>query len=292
MNVILTAVGPDNWGLADPIVHYVTTVGANIAEIQMFDHDEEEVFAMLLRFKWPGTPSTLSDLRTRMAQIAQEKKLSIRVWARDEHDRPPRLALCTTFRPEPPTAILQAIRAGKLKAEPVVLIGNRPNGRAVAEQFGVDWHMVGDDKGNPDNERMVQLFDEYVVDYVVLARYMRLIPPSTCWKFAGGRIINLHHGLLPAFPGAQPYRDAFSHRMLTYGATIHFIVPELDAGNQIIHQDTFTVAPGTPLEQIVRTGERDHEPRCLVEGLRRVLDREVELHFNRIAAVKKRADKN
>jgi formyltetrahydrofolate deformylase len=74
--------------------------------------------------------------------------------------------------------------------------------------------------------------------------------------------------------------------MLTYGATIHFIVPELDAGNQIIHQDTFTVAPGTPLEQIVRAGERDHEPRCLVEGLRRVLDREVELHFNRIVPVK------
>jgi formyltetrahydrofolate deformylase len=290
MNVILTAVGPDNWGLADPIVHYVTTVGANIAEIQMFDHDEEEVFAMLMRFKWPGKPSTMADLRERMTQIAQEKRLAIRVWARDEFDRPPRLALCTTYRPEPPTAILQGIRAGQLKAEPVVVIGNRPNCRAVAEQFGVDWHMVGDDKGNPNNERMVQLFDQYAVDYIVLARYMRLIPPSTCWKFAGGRIINLHHGLLPAFPGAQPYRDAFSHRMLTYGATIHFIVPELDAGDQIIHQDTFTVAPGTSLEQIVRTGEREHEPRCLVEGLRRVLDREVELHYNKITAVKKPAD--
>jgi formyltetrahydrofolate deformylase len=63
-------------------------------------------------------------------------------------------------------------------------------------------------------------------------------------------------------------------------------VPELDAGNQIIHQDTFTVAPGTSLQSIIRTGERDHEPRCLVEGLRRVLDREVELHYNRIVPVK------
>jgi formyltetrahydrofolate deformylase len=59
-------------------------------------------------------------------------------------------------------------------------------------------------------------------------------------------------------------------------------VPELDAGDQIIHQDTFTVAPGTPLEQIVRIGETDHEPTCLVEGLRRVLDREVELHFHKV----------
>ena len=70
--------------------------------------------------------------------------------------------------------------------------------------------------------------------------------------------------------------------MLTYGATVHFIVPELDAGEQIIHQDTFTVAPGTPLQEVVRVGTTDHEPNCLVEGLRRMLDREVELHFHKV----------
>ena len=64
------------------------------------------------------------------------------------------------------------------------------------------------------------------------------------------RIINLHHGLLPGFPGAQPYRDAFARHMLTYGATVHFIVPELDAGEQIIHQEAFAVRPGTPLEEV------------------------------------------
>src|SRR5205823_2059094 len=183
MRVIITAIGPDNRGLADPIVHCVTSAGANIAEIQMYDHDAERIFAMLLRMDWPAEREPIAALRERMHAIGQDKGLSIRTWSRDEHDRPP-----------------------------------------------------------------------------------RLIPAATCWKFAGGRIINLHHGLLPAFPGAQPYRDAYSHRMLTYGATIHFIVPELDAGEQIIHQDTFTVAPGTPLAQIVRIGESDHEPACLVEG--------------------------
>ncbi len=183
-------------------------------------------------------------------------------------------------------AVLRAIRDGRLRATAAVLIGNQPTCRAVAEQFGVDWHQVGDARGNPDNDRMVELFDRYEVDDVVLARYMRLIPPSVCWKYAGGRIINLHHGLLPAFPGAQPYRDAYGHRMLTYGATVHFIVPELDAGDQIIHQDTFTVAPGTSLEQIVRIGETDHEPACLVEGLRRVVEREVELRFHKVVAVR------
>ena len=282
MQVILTAVGPDNRGLADPIVHYVTSVGANISEIQMYDHDSERIFAMLLRMDWPESVESVSDLRARMQTIGQDKGLSIRTWSPVEHSRPPRLAICCTYRAEPPLGILRAIRDKRLRAVPAVMIGNRPNCQGLAEQFGVDWHQIGDDRGQPDNEKMVALFDQYEVDYIVLARYMRVLPASTCWRFAGGRIINLHHGLLPSYPGPTPYQDAYQHRMLTYGATVHFIVPELDAGNQIVHQSTFTVPPGTPLDEIMRLGQTDHEPVCLVEGLRRVVDREVALRFHRV----------
>ncbi|MBI1309974.1 formyltetrahydrofolate deformylase [bacterium] len=282
MQVTITAVGPDNRGLADPIVHFVTSHGANIHEIQMYDRDTEHVFAMLLRIEWPDEAGTLDDLRQTMDNIGRQTKLEIRVWAPHASQRLPRIAICTTYRPEPALAVLRAIRDNRLRAEPAVMIGNRPNCRGVAEQFDVDWHLIGDEKGAPDNERMVALFDEYDVDYVVLARYMRMIPASTCWRYAGGRIINLHHGLLPSFPGPRPYEDAFSHHMLTFGATVHFIVPELDAGNQIINQSSFSVFPGTPLEEIKRMGEEDNEPACLVEGLRRAVDRIVELHFHRV----------
>lgn len=286
MQVIITAVGPDHRGLADPIVHHVTGAGANIYEIQMYDRDSERLFAMLLRIEWPAEAGSVAVLRERMRQIGELKGLTIRTWARDEHQRPPRLALCTTYRPEPALALLRGIRDGRLKATPAVMIGNRPTCRGVAEQFGVDWHLIGDDRGNPDNERLVALLDEYDVDYIVLARYMRILPPGTCWQFAGGRIINLHHGLLPPFPGPHPYADAYAHHMLTYGATAHFIVPELDAGNQIIHQSAFSIVPGTPLEQIQRRGETDNEPACLLEGVRRVVDHEVELHFQRVVRAK------
>jgi formyltetrahydrofolate deformylase len=282
MHIVITAVGPDNRGLADPIVHFVTGQGANIAEIQMYDHDQERLFAMFLRVDMPADQWPL--LLKAMDEIGKLKNLSIRVWSPDLRAARPKLAICTTYRPEPALALLRAIRDGRVKAEATLMLGNRPNCRALAEQFEVPWFDVGDAAGNPDEERLVALCDEHEVDYVILARYMRVMPAATCWKYAGGRIINLHHGLLPSFPGLRPYNDAYAARMLTFGATCHYIVPELDAGGQIIYQSTFTVPPGMKLEDVMRRGEQDNEPHCLVEGVRRVVEREVQLHFHRVIA--------
>lgn len=282
MQIVVTAVGPDNRGLADPIIHHVTGEGANIAEIQMYDHDELALFAMLLRIELAS--SDLGQLRNDLVKIGRDKGLSVRVWSPDERKERPRLAICATIRPEPPLALLRAIRDGQIKAEPAVMIGNRPNCRSIAEQFGVDWHLIGDREGLADDERLMEICDEHEVDYLVLARYMRILPASSCWKYAGGRIINLHHGLLPSFPGIRPYHEAYASRMLTYGATCHFIVPELDAGNQIIYQSTFTVNHGMKLDEIISRGQQDNEPHCLVEGVRRVVSREVQLHFHRVVA--------
>ena len=285
MQVTITAVGPDHKGLADPIIHYVTGAGANIHEIQMYDRDSERLFAMLMRIEWSAATESVSTLRTRLQEIGKLKGLQVRVWSRHEHARPPRLAICTTFRSEPPLAILRAIRDKRLKAEAAVMIGNRNACRSVADQFNVPWINMGDSQGNPDYSVLENVIDEQDIDYVILARYMRVLPAELCWKFAGGRIINLHHGLLPSFPGFRPYEDAYQHHMLCFGATVHFIVPELDAGNQIIYQGAFSVLPGTSLADIKRLGESDHEPNCLLEGLRRVVDREVELHFHRVARI-------
>ena len=285
MQVTITAVGPDHKGLADPIIHYVTGAGANIHEIQMYDRDSERLFAMLMRIEWSAATESVSTLRSRLQEIGKLKGLQVRVWSRDEHARPPRLAICTTFRSEPPLAILRAIRDKRLKAEAAVMIGNRNACRSVADQFNVPWINRGDSQGNPDYSVLEKVIDEQDIDYVILARYMRVLPAELCWKFAGGRIINLHHGLLPSFPGFRPYEDAYQHHMLCFGATVHFIVPELDAGNQIIYQGAFSVLPGTALADIKRLGESDHEPNCLLEGLRRVVDREVELHFHRVARI-------
>ena len=281
MQVVITAVGPDSSGLADPIIHYVTGQGANISEIQMYDHDEEAIFAMMCRIEL--SDASLDSVRNALLEIGRLKGLSVRVWSPDEN-KIPKLAICATYRPEPALALLRGIRDGKIPAEAAVMLGNRNACRGIAEQFEIPWHNIGDAKGKPDEDKMVSILDKYAVDYLALARYMRVLPASTCWRFAGGRIINLHHGLLPGFPGMRPYEDAHNCHMLTYGATCHFIMPELDAGNQIIEQQTFTVPPGTRLDEIKRVGQEDNEPSCLAEGIRRVVCREVQLHFHRVIA--------
>ncbi len=282
MEVVITALGPDNVGLADPIIHHVTGRGARIAEIQMYDHDDEHLFAMLCRIDIDETE--LLPLTNAMRQIGDATKLAIRVWSSERRAKSPRLAVCCTYVDDTPRAVLRAVADKTISGQAVVVISNRKKLSTLAAEFGVPYRMIGDENGAVDESAMVATLDEFDVDYIILARYMRVLAPSTCWQFAGGRIINLHHGLLPGFPGFRPYHDAYNARMLTFGATCHFIIPELDAGNQTINQRTFAVAPGTPLADVIQQGETENEPACLVEGVRRVVDREVYLHFHRVVA--------
>jgi formyltetrahydrofolate deformylase len=282
MEIVVSAVGPDNVGLADPIIHEVTRQGASISEIQMYDHDEAAVFAMMCRINVQA--DRFESIRKEMLAIGTGKGLSVRVWTPTPIGRKARIAICTTYQEATPRAVLAAIQDGTIDAEATVMLGNRKKCQKLADEFGVPFHNIGNPDGSADDDALVKYLDDYVVDYVVLARYMRVLPPDTCWKFAGGRIINLHHGLLPGFPGFRPYHDAFAARMLTFGATCHFIVPELDAGNQTINQRTFSVLPGTSLEEIIERGQDENEPACLTEGVRRVVAQEVKLHFHRIIA--------
>lgn len=319
MEVVITALGPDHTGLADPIIHHLTGRGARIAEIQMYDHDERSLFAMMCRIQFDQSNTVASHLQLmqiqdEMRQIGQHTALSIRAWSPDAPpandsmtDHPsqpggpqidtasasrkkPRLAVACTYVEHTPRAVLQAVDDGLINAEVPVVLSNRKKLGFLADEFDCEFRMIGDGEGGADNDALVNILDELQIDYLILARYMRVLPAEVCWQFAGGRIINLHHGLLPGFPGFRPYHDANNARMLTFGATCHFIIPELDAGNQTINQRTFSVAPGTPIEAIIAQGERENEPKCLVEGVRRVVDREVYLHFHRVVPRKAAAN--
>ena len=123
MQIVVTAVGPDNVRLADPIIHYLTGQGANIAEIQMYDHDEEALFAMMVRVHLPA--AQLAEIRTALAQIGEDTKLSVRVWSPEERATKPRLAICVTLRTEPPLR-----SASSTFAVPITFVSNVATGSA------------------------------------------------------------------------------------------------------------------------------------------------------------------
>ena len=201
---------------------------------------------MLLRDRLAGRDS--ADCRACVSgcrRSAGRKGLSIRTWSRDEHQRAPALAICTTYRPEPALAMLRDIRDGRLKAKPAVMIGNRPPAAGWPSSSASPFHDVGDAEGEPgQRERWRQLFDQYDVDYIVLARYMRMLPRATsAGSSPAGGSSTCITGCCRRSPASGRITMPSRAHMLTYGATVHFIVPELDAGNQIIHQSTFTRPP-------------------------------------------------
>src|SRR5262249_56087957 len=108
-----------------------------------------------------------------------------------------RVALCVTNGDSPGRAVIEATRAGQLEATVVALIGNRPTCRDLAAEFGIDWHQIAGPDGVPDNDALLSLFDRYLVDYVALARYARLVPPAVCWKDGGGRDVEPASGRVP-----------------------------------------------------------------------------------------------
>ena len=119
MELVITAVGPDHEGLADPIIHHVTGRGANSSEIQMYDHDQDALFAMMLRARIEV--ESFADFQKEILDIGKAKELSTRVW-NAEPETQPRVAICTTKRLEPARAVLEAIDANEISKEDAVFV--------------------------------------------------------------------------------------------------------------------------------------------------------------------------
>ena len=199
-----------------------------------------------------------------------------------------RTAILISGRGSNMTALIEAARSPDFPAEIVLVAANRPGagGLERASAAGIPAVCV-DHKafaGREAFERALQAeIERHDVDLVCLAGFMRVLTPWFIERWQG-RLLNIHPSLLPLFPGLHTHERALAEGVRLHGATVHYVVPELDAGNQIIYQSTFTVPPGMKLADIVHVGQEDNEPRCLVEGVRRVVDREVELHFHRVVA--------
>ncbi|WP_043318802.1 formyltetrahydrofolate deformylase [Microbulbifer sp. HZ11] len=181
--------------------------------------------------------------------------------------------------------ILMKCYSGALDVEIAAVIGNHQVLQPLVEKFDIPFHWVpADNLERAQHEaKVTELVDRYDPDYLILAKYMRVLTPQFVAHFKS-RIINIHHSFLPAFIGAKPYQQAFERGVKIIGATAHFVTDDLDEG-PIIEQDIIHVDHGYSAESMASAG-RDVEKQVLSRALQLVLEERVFIHGNRTVVFK------
>ena len=163
--------------------------------------------------------------------------------------------------------VLWRTEIGEMPVEITSVIGNRETCRQVTERAGFAFHGVEMDGDLREEgfQKIRRLLLEQEVELIVLARFMQILPDWFCQEFHG-RIINIHHSFLPAFIGANPYKQAHERGVKLIGATCHYVTNELDAG-PIIEQEVERVQHFHAPADLVRLG-RNCERIALAKGIR------------------------
>ncbi len=250
----ITVVGGDKTGLIARVTSLLFERGINIEDLDQAVR--EGVFRMTTRVDASEMQTSRGELRRALAELGRELDVDIQVRFPSDRDAR-RIALLVTKETHAPEAMLEAEAAGDLaadgEAEIPVVIGNRGDLRSLAERYDKPFYDVGDGNGNTDEGRLLDLLAEYDVDLIALARYMRILSPEVVFRYEG-RIINVHPSLLPAFPGAEAYRQAKDAGVRIAGVTAHYVTTDLDQG-PVIAQRAFDVPPSADVDEIKRRGQ-------------------------------------
>ncbi len=176
--------------------------------------------------------------------------------------------------------ILMKVYDGSLKLDIAAVVGNHPDLQSLAEKFDIPYHFVSHlNLSREQHEAALrQVIDPYQADYLVLAKFMRVLSPAFVAHYKE-RIINIHHSFLPAFIGANPYHQAHKSRVKIIGATAHFVTDDLDEG-PIIKQLVTPVDHTYSAMDMVKAG-RDVEKNVLSKALQLVLEDRVFVHGNK-----------
>lgn len=168
----------------------------------------------------------------------------------------------------------------ELNATVTGVISNHPFLGDLVRKFDLPFEFIGHEERSREEHEAAVLaaIERHRPDHVVLAKYMRVLSPAFVGRFPA-RLINIHHGFLPAFVGARPYHQAFQRGVKVIGATAHFVTDELDAG-PIIVQQVIPVDHTHAAEDLAQAG-RDVEQMVLARALRLVFEDRVFLCGNR-----------
>ncbi|MFQ3475490.1 formyltetrahydrofolate deformylase [Halonotius sp. F2-221B] len=272
----ITVIGGDKTGLIARVTTLLFERGINIEDLDQAVRDG--LFRMSMRVDTGEMTCERDDLRDALSELGRE--LGVEIQVRFPSDRETRrIAVCVTKESHCLEALMEAASAdGDLDVEISAVISNRGTLRDVVEPTDIPFYDIGDGKGSPDEDRMLDILAEHDVDLIVLARYMRILGPKIVFRYED-RIINIHPSLLPSFPGAAAYRQAKEEGVRIAGVTAHYVTTDLDQG-PIITQRAFDVPDDALIDEIKARGQ-PLEAEALLEAVELHLDDAVAVHRGR-----------
>jgi formyltetrahydrofolate deformylase len=271
----VTVIGNDRKGVVAEITNFVFAAGGNIENVKQ--NVVRGLFGMHLEASFQKVNRQQFDQG--LLELSKKLQMEIKVHYEEPH-RLRNIAILVSKEHDCLEKIMEAKNNGEIQCKISVIIGSENTLNYIARRFEIPFEtVVYSDNPQESENKILRLIENYNVDLIVLARYMRILSPNFVWRYPN-RIINIHPSLLPAFPGAYAYVQAYERGAKVVGCTAHFVTEDLDQG-PIICQESFKVQPSDTLESIKKTG-RALEATTLLEALKLYLQGMLEVYWGRV----------
>ncbi|HYZ96113.1 MAG TPA: formyltetrahydrofolate deformylase [Nitrososphaeraceae archaeon] len=270
----ITVIGKDRKGVVAEITNFIFQNHGNIEKINQ--NVIKGLFGMQLEASFNNIIKEKLDVG--LQALAKNLKMEIKVHYQ-ESNRLTNIAILVSNEDHCLLRILESYNKKELKTKIQIIIGNSNILTPIAEKYNIPFYLI-DHKDQAEAERQIlKLFEEYNIDMVILARYMRILTPNFVWRYPN-KIINIHPSLLPAFPGAYAYVQAYERGAKIVGCTAHYVTEDLDQG-PIICQKSFNVLESDNIDSIKNKG-RKLESSTLLEAVKLALEGKLEVYWGKV----------
>ncbi|MGI0082563.1 MAG: formyltetrahydrofolate deformylase [Nitrosopumilaceae archaeon] len=272
--VEITVIGKDHEGVVAGFTNFIFQKGGNIEKINQ--NVIKGLFGMYLEASFTQKIN-IKKFDDEVRDLAGSLKMEVNT----HHEAAIRkkVAVLVTKEPHCLEAILEARKKSQLKGEISVIIGTENTLSWLARKSKIPFVLVSDVDQSKAEEKILAIIKRYDIDLIVLARYMRILSPNFVWRYPN-RIINIHPSLLPAFPGAFAYIQAYERGAKIVGCTAHYVTEDLDQG-PIIFQDAFRIDVKETVESLKKKGQK-LEAKTLLEAVKMHLERRLEVYWGKV----------